>query len=406
MKTTEKNNETTNINKNIDLQVDNIDNYLKDKNVALGITGGIAAIETPKIARHLRRYGANVTAYMTSESQKFIGKASLEWATEQHVVDELSGLAEHICKEDLLLIAPATANTISKIRNGIADNAVTTLAASALGQKKPVLIAPCMHNSLYNNPFFMQNLSEIEKYVDIIPPRFEEGKAKIAGLENIVGQVIRTLSTDSLKGKKILVTAGPTPVPIDSVRRITNRFKGAIGIMIASELYLRGADVKLLLGNESIKVPSYLDVTIHKDYDSYYKNTFQELQKGYDIGIFSAAVADYKPTVVFDGKIASGGNLKLDLVPTKKVIDEVRNKYPELYMVTFKYTIGKSYEELLDIAQKRTEKFNMVIANRGEEMIDKHSAYIVTAKGMIANPQNNKEIAKTLANMLGEIYKK
>ncbi|MGV8086327.1 MAG: bifunctional phosphopantothenoylcysteine decarboxylase/phosphopantothenate--cysteine ligase CoaBC [Candidatus Woesearchaeota archaeon] len=340
--TIKENTDKINANKNIDLQVDNIDNYLEGKNIALAITGGIAAIETPKIARHLRRYGANVTAYMTPESHKFIGKASLEWATEKRVVDELSGLAEHICREDLVLIAPATANTISKITNGIADNTVTTLTASALGQKKPVMVAPCMHDSLYNNPFFIKNINELSQHVDIIAPRFEEGKAKIAGLETIVGQVIRKLSQDPIKGKKILITAGPTPVPIDSVRYITNRFKGSIGIMIASELYLRGADVKLLLGNESIKVPSYLDVLIHKDYDSYYKNVFEELKKGYDIGIFSAAVADYKPTTIFDGKIASGGKLNLDLVPTKKVIDEVRDKYPQLYMTTFKYTIGKS----------------------------------------------------------------
>jgi phosphopantothenoylcysteine decarboxylase/phosphopantothenate--cysteine ligase len=173
-----------------DLKVERISELLKGKSIALCITGGIAAIETPKIARHLRRYGAEVKAYTTPSALKFIGKASLEWATEKPVVNELSGLAEHICLEDIVIVAPATLNTINKILLGIADNVVTSLVASALGSQKPVYLAPTMHDSLYKNPFFQENLKKAERYkIKIIQPRFSEGKAKIAKTRDIVNQI-------------------------------------------------------------------------------------------------------------------------------------------------------------------------------------------------------------------------
>lgn len=175
---------------NQDLQVDQINDELAGKRIGIGVTGGIAAIVTPLIARQFRRYGAEVTCYATENAFKFIGEASLEWATEKAVVRGLSGLAEHICMEDAIVVAPATLNTVNKIYNGIADNPVTTLVASALGAQVPVYIAPGMHMSLYNNPIFQKNLKDIGKYgVKVIEPRFGENKAKIASTRNIVGTI-------------------------------------------------------------------------------------------------------------------------------------------------------------------------------------------------------------------------
>jgi phosphopantothenoylcysteine decarboxylase/phosphopantothenate--cysteine ligase len=180
-----------------DLKVEKIADTLSKYSIALGVTGGIAAIETPKIARHLRRYGATVTAYVTPTALNFIGKASLEWATERSVVCELTGLAEHIAREDLVLVVPTTLNTFNKIMYGIADNNLTSLVASALGQKKPVFLAPTMHESLYNNPFFQENLARAGEYgVTVIPPRFSEGKAKIPKTRDIVDLVINHFMED------------------------------------------------------------------------------------------------------------------------------------------------------------------------------------------------------------------
>jgi len=177
-------------NGNEDLQVENIGNDLEGKTIAMCVTGGIAAIETPKIARHLRRYGAEVNCYATENALKFIGRASLEWATEKEVVVELSGLAEHICREDLVLVVPATTNTINKIFSGIADNNVTSLVASAMGMKKPIYLAPSMHLSLYQNPVLEENLGKADGYgIKIIAPRFGENKAKQATTRKVVGEI-------------------------------------------------------------------------------------------------------------------------------------------------------------------------------------------------------------------------
>ncbi len=389
---------------NEDTQVTKVAEYLNGKNIALCVTGGIAAIETPKIARQLRRYGANVKAYTTLEAEKFIGLTSLEWGTGKAVVSKLSGASEHICREDLVLVAPATTNTINKIFCGIADNSVTTLVASALGQNKPVLIALTMHESLYNNPILQKNLAQAESYgIGIINPRISEGKAKIAQLDEIVANVSKTLSTDKLRGMKILITAGPTPTYIDDIRIITNTFKGTLGIKIAKELYHRGADVKLLLGGYAT-VPKYLDTIRHKNFDEYYENTITELDKGYNIGIFSAAVADYRPEKKFNGKIGSLKKLNIDFMQTPKIIDIVRDKYPELYMATFKFTIGRTYDELIDIAKLRAEKYQLVVANRGEDMQAAHNAYIVNKTGVIASPSGKDNIAKELVDIIGKEY--
>lgn len=184
---------------NEDLQVERLGNQLNGYRIGLCITGGIAAIESPKIARQLRRYGAEVKCYVTSESLKFVGADSLIWGSGQEVVGTLTGKAEHICLEDLVLVAPATLNTINKVFAGVADNSVTCLIASALGKKVPVYIAPTMHISLYNNPFFQENLKKAERYgVKIIEPRFGENKAKIPRTRDIVNEIINYFERDKV----------------------------------------------------------------------------------------------------------------------------------------------------------------------------------------------------------------
>ncbi len=396
------------LRKNEDLQVKQLGDHLRGKSIALCVSGGIAAIETPKIARHLRRYGAEVKAYVTPSAYKFVGQAALEWGTGQPIIEELSGLAEHICLDDLVLVAPATTNTINKIFGGIADNSVTTLIASALGKNVPVYFAPTMHESLYKNPFLQQNLARAEEYgIHVLPPRMDEGKAKMPHIDTIVAAVCRELSDGPLKGKKILVTGGPTAGKIDDVRRLTTIFSGELGVLIAKEAYLQGADVKLLLGKTKMPIPQYLPLQFHGDYEEYRQNVFTELGRGYDIGIFSAAVADYIPTEVYSGKIPSKGSLKnIPVTETAKVIAEVHQRFPELYMATFKYECNLTREELLMIARGRVERgYDLVVANRGEDMMGgEHKAYIVGKEGVIAEPWSKQEIARQLMGVIGSEY--
>jgi phosphopantothenoylcysteine decarboxylase/phosphopantothenate--cysteine ligase len=177
---------------NEDLQVEKLGEQLLGYRIGLCVTGGIAAIESPKIARQLRRYGAEVKCYATSEALKFVGNDSLIWGSGNDVVNQLTGRAEHICLEDLVLVAPATLNTINKLMNGIADNTVTCLIASALGKKVPVYLAPTMHISLWDNPFLQENLGKAQMYgLHVITPRFGENKAKIPKTREIVDAVIK-----------------------------------------------------------------------------------------------------------------------------------------------------------------------------------------------------------------------
>ncbi len=389
-------------NNNHDLKVDSAGNYLSGLRIALGVTGGIAAIESPKIVRMLRRYGADVSAIMTKSAEKFVGKTSLEWATAKSVNIELSGLAEHICSYDAVLVAPATLNSINKFMSGIADDSLSTLLASSLGKKVPVYLCPTMHESLWNNPILQENIKKaVNLGVNIIPARISEGKLKIPHTDFISSVLCHDLSKSSLKGKKILVTGGPTAGKIDSVRRIVNKFRGGVAVLIAKELFLRGAKVRLLLGNTGIPVPEFLDVTKHEDYYEYRSNVLTALSKDdFDCGIFAAAVADYIPTTVFDGKIKSDGSLKsIPLMQTTKIIDEVKDNFPNIMMVTFKYEEGITQEKLLDIAKKRLDKFDIVVANRGEDQNTQHHAFIMDKKST-QNASSKVDLAVKLADKL------
>ncbi|ACK67603.1 phosphopantothenoylcysteine decarboxylase/phosphopantothenate/cysteine ligase [Rippkaea orientalis PCC 8801] len=387
-----------------------VGNHLKNKKIALLITGGIAAFKTPLIARSLRREGANVVAFVSEEATRYVTLDALEWSTNNPVITQLTSAAEHLSDRtpfDAYLVAPATYNTINKLRYGIADGVITSTLASALGRMEQgttkIMIVPTMHGSLHNS-ILTESLTFLDSLgVNIMPPRQDYGKNNIPDERNITVELCRLISNSPLKTIPILVTAGPTPVPIDNIRRLTNRFTGRLGAMIAEELYLKGADVTLIQGESSYHPPDYLPYQLAKTYQDYFKLVMDNLsQKSYQFGIFSAAVADYQPETILPGKTPSGEALQsIKLIPTLKVIEEVKNKFPSLYMVTFKYQEQVSHEELMNIAHERINQgYPVVVANRGEEMEEKqdHIAYLVTAnkspKKMIGKQEIAQEIVR------------
>jgi phosphopantothenoylcysteine decarboxylase/phosphopantothenate--cysteine ligase len=266
-----------------------------------------------------------------------------------------------------------------------------------------------MHGSLHNS-ILTESLKTLSGMgISIIPPREAYGKHNIPDEREIVVEVCRLVSTSPLKGIPILVTGGPTPVPIDNVRRLTNRFSGRLGAEIAEELYLRGADVRLIHGEGTYQPPAYLPYQVARTYDEYLALAIATLsQKPYAFGIFSAAVADYQPETVLPGKTPSGGVLKtINLVPTRKVIEEIKAKFPELYMVTFKYQEQVSHEALMEIARARIQRgYPAVVANRGEEMgsSGEQIAYLVTADKPPQKMIGKKEIARAITNYLEQVW--
>ena len=387
--------------------------HLQGKRVALLITGSIAAMKAPLIARCLRRRGADVVAFVSGEALRYTTIDALSWSTTNPVVTKLTAAAEHLSDAApfaAYLVAPATYNTINKMRLGIADGVITAALGSAISRmergKTQVLIAPTMHGSLHNS-ILTESLHRLHKMgVKIIPPRVANGKNNLPDEQAIAVEVCRAVSASPLKNIPILVTGGPTPVPIDNIRRLTNRFTGRLGGCIAEELYLRGAKVSLIHGQGSYTPPNYLPYHLITSYDQYRQQVLDELnQEQYYAAIFSAAVADYQSDHPFPGKIPSGEQLTLKLIPTPKVIAEVRGKFPNLQMVTFKYQDNLTHTELISIAQSRLKMgYQMVVANRGEETGKKGEqvAYLVTENDPPQRVTGKQQIAMAIAEYLSQ----
>jgi phosphopantothenoylcysteine decarboxylase/phosphopantothenate--cysteine ligase len=393
-----------------DRDVVRLGNHLDNRRIALLVPGSIAAYKTPSLVRHFRRYGAVVHVYLTEEAQRYVAIDSLEWTSTNPVITKLSAKAEHLYEYDAYVVAPATLNTIGQMADGKASNSVTTTLASALGRLErgstSILIAPAMHGTLEDNPAYQQNLRKLKSYnVKIIEPESKSGKANLPSLHNIVVETIRELSVSPLKKKRILVTAGPTPGRIDSVRSVTNRFRGRLGIEVADEAHMRGADVTLILGPSGVQRPTYLDTISIRDFHEYYSKVMDVLKNNsIEIGIFSASVADFIPKEVFDGKISSKSELQsIRLKKTPKVIKDVKQKFPSLLMVVFKYEEKISREELEEIAQSKVRQgYQVIVANRGEDMAPEgeYSGIIVDENGVVAEPSSKKECAKLLLDLL------
>lgn len=342
---------------------------LAKKNIVLGITGSIAACETVKLARELIRHGAEVHPVMSSSAQKIIHPYSLEFACGNTPVLEIDGKVQHVAlcgdvegKADLLLIAPCTANTISKIAYGIDDTTVTTFATTAIGSKIPVIIVPAMHISMYNQPIIMENIKKLMGIgINVLDPKIQEHKAKMPEIDEVVAFVIRTIGRRDMSGKSALVIAGSTTEKIDDVRIITNRSTGTTGVELAKCAYERGAEVDLWMGRCEVQLPSYIPI---KRFES-----TRELSKmidavRHDIVIMPAAISDYFP-VKEKGKIPSKKvDINLKLKPNPKIIWKIRKK-SNCILVGFKAEYDLLEKELLSRAKARMKEvdLDLIVAN-------------------------------------------
>lgn len=349
-------------------------NELDGKRIVLGVTGSVASAEVPQLARELIRHGADVTAVMTSAAEKLIRADLLEWATGNSVVRELTGRTEHVRslgespeQADLLLVAPCTANTISKIALGMDDTPVTTFASMAIGNGVPVLVCPAAHEPMYRNPAVLENIKRLKEMgVEVVEPRIEEGKAKIADRQTIVLAVLRMLAKKDLEGRNFLITGGPSVEFIDPVRVITNLSSGKTGLDIATEAWRRGASVSYVYGG-SLAPPPFIKSHRIVTTGEMSETVLSELNSGrFDVFISSAAPADFAPVKSAGTKIPTKlGNISLELKPTRKIIREVRSAFPHLFVVAFKADTTGSLKELEAVAKAylAESKADMVVAN-------------------------------------------
>ena len=392
---------------------------LEGKSIALCVTGSVAAVECVALARKLMRHGAEVFPIMSAMAQKIIHPYLLEWATGNPVITELTGQIEHITLAgkhkdhvDLVLIAPATANTIGKVAMGIDDTPVTTTVSSAIGARIPLIVVPAMHESMYDHPAVIENIEKLKAMgVDVISPRLEEAKAKIPEVDVIVEHVISKLRPRNLDGKHFVVTAGPTRGWIDRVRFITNPSSGKMGIAVAQELNSRGASVTLILGPTPQKPPDLSEVVNVQTAEEMLKGVMDALSsKKADGFVSAAAVSDYVPLKKEESKLASGkDSLVIDLVPTKKIIEEVRSKYKNLFIVGFKVESGISDKELEKRARTKITSgvCNLVVANDEQKKgvafeVDTNEVFIVGPKDFVQHVPlaAKREVARHIVDVM------
>ena len=348
---------------------------LKDKTVVIGVSGGIAVYKTLDVISRLRKLGVNVNVIMTKSATEFVTPLSFQSLSQNYVVcdmfeDPKTWDVEHISlakRADVFLIAPATANVIGKIANGIADDMLTT---TVMATKAKVLIAPAMNTNMYANPIVQKNISTLKElgynFVDPESGRLacgDTGKGKLASPETIVDEVVKLLSKEQdLKGKSIIVTAGPTVESIDPMRYITNRSTGKMGYSIAKEAIERGADVTLITGPTNLTPPQNLKKIVKIEsakemYDAVLDNLEQN-----DVVIKSAAVADYKPKYYSDKKIKkSEDDLFIELDRNKDIAQEIGKIKNNKILVGF----AAETNDLIENASLKIKKKNLdfIVAN-------------------------------------------
>ncbi|HET7323220.1 MAG TPA: bifunctional phosphopantothenoylcysteine decarboxylase/phosphopantothenate--cysteine ligase CoaBC [Halococcus sp.] len=360
---------------------------LEGVNVALGVTGSIAAVKTIELAHELRRQGATVRGVMTESARGIINPWALEFATENPVVTEITGQVEHVALcgregwADVLLIAPATANTVGKVAAAVDDTPVTTTATTALGTGMPVVIAPAMHEPMYDHPGVLESIERVESWgVEFVPPRIEEGKAKIASIQSIALATARATGRNPLADHRVVVTSGPTAEEIDPVRILTNRSSGKTGRAVAQACYARGADVTLV--HNGSEVP-YADVEGVESAAEMLAAVENAVEEG-DALVSAAAIGDYTAEASGE-KIRSGQEeLTLALEPTVKVLDSVRDSCPELPIVGFKTETSGEDDEMVEAARETLSRVGLafVVANDASVMGETETrALVVRANG-------------------------
>ena len=345
---------------------------LEGVNVALGVTGSIAAVKVVELAHELRRRGADVRGVLTESAQGIVHPWALEFATGHEPVTEITGAVEHVdlCGRegwaDVLLIAPCTANTVGKIAGAIDDSPVTTTATTAIGADVPVVIAPAMHEPMYDHQGVLDAIDTVESWgVDFVDPRIEEGKAKIATEAAIVTEVARATTPDSLAGEHVVVTSGATSEPIDPIRTITNRASGKTGRAVAQACYVRGAEVTLVHDGDDVP---YADVR-QVERAAEMRDAVLDALADADALISAAAISDFTVDAAPE-KIKSGEERTLTLNPAPKLIDAARDAYPALPIVGFKAETEADETALVPEARRILQRagLSFVVANDASGM--------------------------------------
>lgn len=342
-------------------------NRISGKNIVMGMSGGIACYKAVDLISRLKKAGANVDVILTEAAQEFITPLTVQTMSKSpcHVdmfkpIDTFN--PEHISlakKADLIVIAPATANIIGKIANGIADDFLTTVI---MASRSKILIAPAMNTYMYNNPIFQENLRKLESLnYEVIKPEAgllacgDVGVGKLEEPIRIMEYIDYLLTEKDLEGKRVVVTAGPTEEPIDPVRFITNKSSGKMGYELAREARARGAETILISGKTSLEPP----IGVHRinvKTTVEMLNTIEDYFDSTDILIKAAAPADYRVENTSDKKIKkTDENLHLTLVENPDIAKHFGQKKGNQFIIGF----AAETDSFIENAKKKIENKNL-----------------------------------------------
>jgi phosphopantothenoylcysteine decarboxylase/phosphopantothenate--cysteine ligase len=349
-----------------------MDASLRDKHILLGVTGSIAAYKSVLLLRRLVESGARVTVVMTASAQQFIAPLTFQVLSGRPVYTSLFDPSDEIRhltlaeQVDLILIAPATANIIGKISNGIADDLLTTLVTAS---RAPMVLAPAMDGDMWTHPVLQRNISTLDGLgVQIVPPEEgplasgKEGVGRLASEEKILAVVLSRLGRRSdLEGETILITAGPTQEPLDPVRYLTNRSSGKMGYALARAARWRGARVILVSGPTHLPCPAHVERVLVRT-AAEMRDAVHRYFPEAGILIMAAAVADYRPRLRSEQKLKKeASTLFLELEPTPDILSDLRSGRGDRIMVGF----AAETEDLLKRARAKLEKkgLDLIVAN-------------------------------------------
>ena len=391
---------------------------LTGKRIVLCVAGSVAAYKSIELARLLMRHGADVTCVASNAVTKLIQPDYFKWATGNKVITKLTGELEHIRladynQSDLMIVYPATANTLGKLANGIDDTPVSTVLTVGFGAKIPILMCLAMHKSMYDNYAIKKNIDFLKNKIQFLNPQMIEGKAKAPEPEDVLNYVLKRFGFSSvLQNKNILITAGPTIEYVDPIRVITNQSSGRTGVLLARELVSSGAKVTLVYGpgiEEPPKGVKTIRVATSKEMLDAVK---REMKRRFDIVIMAAAIADYIPENPSKRKIKSEQNrIKVNLRKAPKIINQIKKIQKDTFLIGFKAEVNLSKKDLIKEAKKKMVDSNadMIIANdignaRYKKNPNKNEVVIVDSKRIFSSGWISKQkVAKLIRK---EIEKK
>lgn len=382
---------------------------LVGKKIVLCISGSVAAYKSIELARLLMRHGADVTCVASKAATDLIKPSYFKWATGNEVITKLTGDLEHIKiadykKSDLIVVYPCTANTLGKLANGIDDTPISTVLSVGFGSKIPIVIALAMHEVMYENAAVRKNITFLKGKIEFIGPNMVEGKAKASEPEEVLDFVLKKFGSSSkLRGKKVLITAGPTIEYIDPVRVITNQSTGKTGVLLASELVSAGAKVTFIYGPGKESPPKGVKLVRVETSQEMFDAVKNELKQKFNIVILAAAVSDYIPEKRRSTKTKSDlDKITVKLKRAPKIIDQIKKIQKNVFLVGFKAETNLSKEKLIMEARNKLKesKADLIVANdigsKYKNNIEYNSLIVVDSKISYSGRKRKLDLAKFL----------